>query len=45
MNIVMGRGEWMVKAEWMGATRTVFTGSLFACIRFVADNKYSGKLT
>lgn len=27
--------DWKVEAEWFGAIRTVFTGTIFECIRFV----------
>jgi hypothetical protein len=30
--------RWEVRAEWFGADRVVFSGSVFACLRFVRDN-------
>lgn len=31
--------EWVVIAEWMGAQRVVFRGSIWACLRFRRDNE------
>jgi hypothetical protein len=33
-----GLHGWVVRADWFGAERTVFEGSLFDCIAFVADH-------
>ena len=33
-----GTDGWEVRAEWLGADRVVFSGDLFACLRFAADN-------
>jgi hypothetical protein len=32
MRIKTNRDKWAVMAEWFGAERAVFTGSLFECI-------------
>ena len=34
-----GTGTWAVQGEIFGQATTVFTGDLFACIRFIADNR------
>lgn len=39
MRVTLENGQWVVKANWLGADRTVFTGSVFACARFVRDNQ------
>lgn len=32
-----GLRGWKVEAEWLGAVRTVFAGSLFDCIAFTVQ--------
>lgn len=30
--------DWVVVCDWLGAERIVFRGTLFGCLRFVAEN-------
>lgn len=39
MRIVTQGNGWSVVADWMGAERVVFSGDIFACCRFVADEE------
>ena len=39
MKIILENGKWVVKAEWLGAIRTVYSGNVWACCHFVAANK------
>lgn len=32
-----GANEWRVLADWMGAVRTVYVGTIFECSRFIAN--------
>lgn len=34
-----GTHDWIVVASWLGAERTVFTGTVFECLAFVADQE------
>jgi hypothetical protein len=31
------QGTWSVYAQWMGAVRPVFTGSLYECLAYTAE--------
>lgn len=36
-----GATEWRVLADWMGAVRTVFVGTVFECSQFLNNQKES----
>lgn len=38
MRIIIDIGCWKVVANWFGEDRIVFTGTVWECIAFVADN-------
>lgn len=40
MRITLDNGKWVVKAQWLGAERTIYSNiDVFACIKYAAINK------
>lgn len=42
MRIVCTNQGWIVLARWYGAERTVHTGTLIECVRYVKDSQTEG---